>query len=204
MGRPRTFVEGHVVERAKETFWDRGYEATAIGDLEERTGLSRSSLYLAFGAKRSLFAVALDRYLDFFIEPLLATMEQPSAGIGDILTFFSRVNDVLLEDVTRGQRGCLMVNTIAELAGRDQAATERANAFVDRLRRAFAHALEDPDIRPRMSVGVIRRRASMLATATLGVWLTARIDPADAAALCDDLAAEVGSWRSRHPEFLRR
>ena len=44
-------------------------------------------------------------------------------------------------------------------------------------------------------VAAIGRRSPLLAAATLGVWLSARIDPVDAAGLCDEIAAEVESWR---------
>jgi len=203
LARPRTYVESTVVERAKETFWEKGYEATAMGDLEARTGLSRSSLYLAFGAKRSLFEIALDRYFDSFIDPLLEPMEQSPGGTKGVLIFFSRVKDVLLGELPTAQRGCLMVNTIAELAGRDEDATGRAISFRDRLRRAFAQSLGGQDVSPRMRSDVIRRRSSMLATATLGIWISARSDPVDAAVLCDEIAAEVASWPSS-PARVRR
>ena len=59
MGRPRAYDQDTVVIAAKETFWQRGLEWTAVSDLEGATGLSRSSLYLAFETKRGLFDAAL-------------------------------------------------------------------------------------------------------------------------------------------------
>ena len=35
----------------------------------------------------------------------------------------------------------------------------------------------------------------MLAASTLGIWLSARIDPSHAAELCTAVRLEVGSWR---------
>src|SRR6185312_14988139 len=71
MARTRAYDQGTVVVAAKQMFWQRGLEGTAIGDLEAATGLSRSSLYLAFGTKRALFDAALANYFDTFIDPLL-------------------------------------------------------------------------------------------------------------------------------------
>src|SRR5690349_15255285 len=45
-----------------EVFWERGYEATSIGDLVERLGVGRQSLYDTFGDKHALYVAALDRY----------------------------------------------------------------------------------------------------------------------------------------------
>jgi TetR/AcrR family transcriptional repressor of nem operon len=64
MARPREFDEIAVLEAAVDCFWKRGYEATSIRDLAASTGLSAPSLYNAFGDKRTLYAKALERYLD--------------------------------------------------------------------------------------------------------------------------------------------
>jgi AcrR family transcriptional regulator len=42
-------------------FWSRGLEATSVRDLAEHMGILGSSLYNAFGDKRTLFALALER-----------------------------------------------------------------------------------------------------------------------------------------------
>ena len=195
MPRPRTFARAAVVEAAKNAFWEKGYEGTPISDLERGTGLNRSSLYLAFGGKRALFDEALDRYVADFIDPLIGTMEVVPAGLGEISAFFSRVRDVLIDDPSLAGRGCLMVNTIAELSRRDGGAADRAASFRDRLQRAFAHALEGAAALGDVDGRTVQRRASILAAGTLGIWLSARIDPSHAAELCTAIRWEVGSWR---------
>ena len=48
MGRTATFDRADAVRAARGVFWNQGYEATSIPDLEQATGLKRSSLYHAF------------------------------------------------------------------------------------------------------------------------------------------------------------
>ena len=55
MGRTATFDRADAVRAARGIFWDRGYEATSIPDLEQATELRRSSLYHTFGSKKELF-----------------------------------------------------------------------------------------------------------------------------------------------------
>lgn len=43
-------------------FWRKGYDGTRLSDLTEAMGISRPSLYGAFGDKASLFLRALDHY----------------------------------------------------------------------------------------------------------------------------------------------
>jgi AcrR family transcriptional regulator len=62
MARPREFDEDYVLERALHVFWDRGYEAASLAELQEATGLTKSSLYKAFESKEGLFRRVLDRY----------------------------------------------------------------------------------------------------------------------------------------------
>jgi TetR/AcrR family transcriptional regulator, transcriptional repressor for nem operon len=62
MARPREFDGDVALERAMQAFWAKGYKATSLDDLCGATGLSRSSLYSAFGGKRALLHQSLARY----------------------------------------------------------------------------------------------------------------------------------------------
>src|SRR5919106_5876675 len=142
MPRPRGYARDDVVEAARAAFWENGYDGTALSDLEGRTGLNRSSLYHAFGNKRQIFDVALDSYVQDVIDPLVGRLESGPNGLEAVTTFFSGVKAIILDERGDGRRGCLMVNTIAELSSRDGKAAARASWFRDRLSGAFARALE--------------------------------------------------------------
>ena len=191
MPRPRSFDTDEVVEAAKHVFWHRGYHRTAIEDLERSTKLNRSSLYWAFGGKRALFLQALGAYLDGFISPRLAPMERADAGLDDIVGFFRGLAEHFRADETSARRGCLMVNSIAEFEGREDQLDGRAEQFRDRLSSAFTRALTASGDRERVD-----QRARLLSSATLGVWLAARIAPSDAAHTCDALIAQVQAWQA--------
>src|SRR5258708_4576244 len=45
-----------------ELFWRKGYEGTSLSDLTSTLGITRPSLYAAFGNKEALFRTVLDRY----------------------------------------------------------------------------------------------------------------------------------------------
>ena len=64
MGRPREFDLDKALEQALHLFWRKGYEGTSIADLTEAIGITKPSLYAAFGNKEELFRKAFDRYVD--------------------------------------------------------------------------------------------------------------------------------------------
>ena len=64
VGRPREFNREDALEKAMQVFWARGYEGATLGELTAAMGISKPSLYAAFGDKQTLFDKALVRYAD--------------------------------------------------------------------------------------------------------------------------------------------
>ena len=78
-GRPREFDPDVALERALTVFWRQGYEGTSLDDLTAAMGISRPSLYSAFGNKQALFEQALDRYTNNHMAFIRTALEQPTA-----------------------------------------------------------------------------------------------------------------------------
>ena len=197
MGRPKGYQRDAALLAARDLFWERGYEGTSIADLEERTGLNRSSLYQEFGSKRELFEAALECYADQVIANLLAGLDSGrQAGLDAITALFRRLGELFRCDAAVSTRGCLMVNTIAELAARDDRVRASAAAYRDRLRANFGAALTRAAAEGEVDRASVAARARLLASTLMGIWLSVRIDPADASTLCETIAREVETWRA--------
>ncbi|MBI1196772.1 MAG: TetR family transcriptional regulator [Phenylobacterium sp.] len=61
-GRPREFDVDVALAAALRVFWTLGYEGASMTDLTKAMGITRPSLYAAFGNKEELFKKALDLY----------------------------------------------------------------------------------------------------------------------------------------------
>ena len=194
VGRPRGFDPDEVVESAGDLFWERGYEMTSIGELERKTGLDRSSLYHAFGNKHNLFEAALECYVTVNLEARLADMRKGQAGLETVVGFFTGMATSFRSD-PRSARGCLMVNSVAELGSRDSQVLRAAVAYRDMFREAFTAALRRAADQGEVDGDGARVRAELLTATVMGLFLTARIDLADAVKTCEGVAAEVSSWR---------
>jgi len=64
IGRPRGFDVDEALERAVLVFWAQGYEGASLDDLTGAMGITRTSMYRAFGNKEDLFRKALERYTE--------------------------------------------------------------------------------------------------------------------------------------------
>ncbi len=186
MGRPRAFDTDQALDAAKDAFWGRGYEATSLAVLEASTGLSRSSLYQAFGGKRELFDAVLARYQAQHIDPVLRDLERPGAGLAELRAYLALVAATLRTDPRLAQRGCLIVNTMTELASHDEEALAMAVGYRERIVAALANALRGA-ARDEQQRRQVPRQARLLATTVIGILVTAHLDPENAAGLCDDL-----------------
>jgi TetR/AcrR family transcriptional regulator, transcriptional repressor for nem operon len=200
MGRPKGYDRETVLLAARDLFWEQGYERTSIADLEERTGLNRSSFYTEFGSKRRLFEAALQCYANRVIANLLAGLgDDHTAGLAAIAALFRHLGEMFRCDTALWTRGCLMVNTIAEMTTQDQRIGAHAAAYRDRLLKSFGAALARAAAQGDADSSLVDSRSHLLAAALIGIWLAARIDPSHAATSCQAIAREVESWRIHGP-----
>jgi len=63
-GRPRVFDKQQALDAALGVFWRNGYQAASLTELTRAMGISKPSLYAAFGNKEQLFLSALQRYVE--------------------------------------------------------------------------------------------------------------------------------------------
>ncbi|MBZ4321373.1 TetR/AcrR family transcriptional regulator [Streptomyces sp. SCA2-4] len=124
-------------------FWEKGYAGTSAQDLVESTGLGRGSLYHTFKSKHDLFEAALRRYDTEWTSRLVGILEDGDTPAAD------RIRAVLMSVVEEetagvpGRRGCLVVNSAVELAGRDPEITDLVRDTFARVTDALTACVEE-------------------------------------------------------------
>lgn len=159
IGRPLEFDPDQALAAAVEVFWERGYEASSISDLQAATGLSKSSLYQAFGGKQQLFERCLARYADDLSGQLRAALARAGSGRRFIEATFEAVAGTARGPA--GARGCLLANSASELGQRDPAL---AGPVADGLAR-FTGVFEQA-VRKAQADGELPRATDARALAT--------------------------------------
>lgn len=131
MARPRTFEEVDVLEKATREFWRRGFAGTSYTHLTRATGLTKASLYNAFGNKEALFLRVLDHYAN-----------GPLGGEKVVIGPAERIRKYVLHladiagDPKGAAIGCLIMNSCIEF-GREK--TPRAKAAQGQLMAVERH-----------------------------------------------------------------
>ena len=140
MARPAGFHEPDILTRSMLLFWQQGFEATSVRDLERATGLKASSLYNRFESKEKLFARVLAHYIDRVvarrIQRYLTTAADPVAGLR---RFFETTYDYIEDG--RPPMACLLTNTALEKAAHDPQVRQQLDQGTALLRDAFESTL---------------------------------------------------------------
>jgi TetR/AcrR family transcriptional repressor of nem operon len=166
-----------------QAFWAKGYKATSLDDLCAATGLSRSSLYAAFGGKRTLLHRSLERYGEQGVARIAAALARPGPVREAIASFVSDVIDRIVAGP--GRRGCFLGNSAAELALRDRATAARVQRSLKRVEATFRAALARGQARGEIAATAnLDSLARFLVAGIQGLRLVGKADP-DRATLKD-------------------
>ena len=176
MARPREFDEAAALDAAMDCFWRHGYEATSVRDLAARMGITGTSLYNAFGDKRSLFRQALQRYAERSTRERIARLESTLPPKQAVRAFLGEIVERSLDD--RDRRGCLLVNSALEIAPHDPELGAELAARLGEIeaffRRTVTAAQADGSVPPDRDPADLAR---LLLGVTLGVRVLARTNP---------------------------
>ncbi len=144
MARTKEFDESLVLERARNLFWEQGYTATSIQDLEQRLGISRSSIYRFFGGKRQLYDRTLAEYQVENLGRLQNALLRTDDVQQQLLNIFTGMAREVHPDCKAEARGCYIVNATTEMANNCAEAlsfvAENRVKFVAIMEKALARA----------------------------------------------------------------
>ena len=140
-GRPREFDVNVALAAALRVFWRHGYEGASMAALTDEMGITKPSLYAAFGNKEALFNKALDLYEREKLAYTQTALEAPtSRGVAEKF-----LRGALAMQTGCDPKGCMAMNSVtcgpeAESI-RDEVLKRRTSstkALIERFARARA------------------------------------------------------------------
>jgi len=142
-----------LIDVGRAVFAKRGYEATSMEEIADRAKVSKPILYEHFGGKEGLYAVVVDREMDYVVRRIveaIATGSPRERVEKATLAFLTYVRDepdgfaVLSQDSpltsTRGRLSSLL-NDLAERVGDLFASSFKEAGYDPRASPIYAHAL---------------------------------------------------------------
>lgn len=131
-GRPKEFNPDHALHAIMMLFWEKGYCATSIRDLQRVTGLSKSSLYKTFSSKQKLLLDSISLYREVTIKRVLSYCTDAN-NFHDLENFLARHFEA-------HAMGCFMLNLVMEFSGSDNDLACQFNEFREQLENILANA----------------------------------------------------------------
>ena len=154
MARPQQYDRYDVTNRAMHLFWHKGYYTTPVSEIIKTTGLRAGSLYAAYGSKEGLLLAALKQYTD---QMELAFSKQLQ-GEGSAKEGFEQLFSGFVEAARNRQPGdgCLLINTMVEVAGHQPHLCDVVNSQLERLldclRQGLDKARREGDLSPSVDI----------------------------------------------------
>ncbi|MEM9577958.1 MAG: TetR/AcrR family transcriptional regulator [Pseudomonadota bacterium] len=97
-------------------FWELGYDAADTETLARRTGLTKPSLYNAFGSKEDLFVAALHRYRQTCSKACFDALKQASTPLEGLRNYYLTLAEMVAGD--GHPTGCLLMSVALPVRNR--------------------------------------------------------------------------------------
>lgn len=118
MSRTEDFDREIVLAKARDLFWQKGYNGTSMSNLVEVTGLNRSSIYNSFGNKKAIYKTLLIQYQEENEKLYTNALVRASNPLEGIRFVFENFIEEIVKD-SQG-RGCFSINCKVELSREDE------------------------------------------------------------------------------------
>ncbi|GET24425.1 TetR/AcrR family transcriptional regulator [Prolixibacter sp. NT017] len=139
MPRNKSYSDDIVLGRAMQVFWNYGYEATSVRMLEKEMNINQFSIYSSFQNKKNLFVESIRNYREYVKKHRFQVLLQKDAGLAELEQFLQ--NSVQKVNQNDSSRGCLVVNTAAEIGNKDEDIAIEINRYYDFIREMLKNVL---------------------------------------------------------------
>ncbi len=147
MSAQAKFNRDEVIEKAKNLYWEKGYHATSMRNLQDVVDMRPGSIYAAFGNKDNLFKEALNRYAQQGAANLANSIAQEKTVLDGLKRFIRSVTicskgTAYSKDAAPSGM-CMVVKTIGELTQNDSPELlSYATSILERVEASFVKAFE--------------------------------------------------------------
>ena len=135
MTKNAKFNRDQVVEKAKDLYWEKGFHATSMRNLQDVIDMRPGSIYATFGSKEGLFKEALASYTQAGIAKLAQSRAQASSPIEALKAFMKIV--IIEQQACAPSPLCMLAKNVAELTDEQQELLQVAKNSLKAMEHEF-------------------------------------------------------------------
>ena len=181
-----------VIQKATNLFWEKGFHATSMRNLQETIDMRPGSIYASFGSKEGLFKETLQHYATNSLTTLQSFANANESPLEALRAFLSHV---VICQTQAPSNMCMLVKTISELTDNNAELLVEAQKLLGNVESAFAELFVQAQANGELdSSKDPKRLASLFQMQVMGLRAYARANEsseADIKALTDDAFASL-------------
>jgi AcrR family transcriptional regulator len=135
MAKSTKFDRQEVINKATSLYWEKGFHATSMRNLQDVIDMRPGSIYAAFGSKEALFKEALNNYKQSGLMRLAQCREESQTPVTALKLFMRQ----LIVDTLEGSPSsiCMLSKTIAELTNENKDLLDEARKSLIEIEQAI-------------------------------------------------------------------
>ena len=161
-----------VIQKATNLFWEKGFHATSMRNLQETIDMRPGSIYASFGSKEGLFKETLQHYAN---ESLALLKQFEDAHVSPLEALREFLSSVVISQSQAPSNMCMLVKTISELTDDNAELLAEAQQLLGNVEAAFAKLFAQAQANGELdSSKDPKRLASLLQIQIMGLRAYAR------------------------------
>ncbi|AWF82879.1 TetR family transcriptional regulator [Microbulbifer sp. A4B17] len=167
MSGRKQFDESQVLDKAMRVFWEKGYKATSLSDLESAMGLNKSSIYNTFQSKEALYGRCLEHFHTQYACDAMDTLNHP-----DFRTAMGGFLEMLQSGMESSEtpEGCIATMAAMELGASEgflaDLVAKGTNDMLGRIEARMQKAIDDGQLQAGVDCAAL---AAMVMAVSRGV-----------------------------------
>lgn len=141
MSRTALYNRHDALERALQLFWQKGFHATSLKDIEQALDMRPGSIYAAFGSKEGLFQESLEYYARLGLTELERILSHHQTPLTGLAAYIRQMGGIL--DKALPSRACMLVKSLLELGSREQAALAKVELLLAGMETRFIECFKE-------------------------------------------------------------
>ncbi len=192
MPRAAPYDRETALDAALAIFWEKGFHATSLKDLEKALSMKPGSIYAAFYSKEKLYLSALERYFEKSRAGFRAHVASAGSPLAALADHFRTYGKMAANNPSR--KACMLTKTLVDTQATDPAISAITQEYMSAMQAEFAAvftaALERDELANNADPKRLARRFQAN-VAALRLAVNQGMGAADFTELAEDMAQEI-------------